>query len=98
MVYRDIDPKTQCEIERHRSSLTASLLIPFINYYPRGCDVGLFNPPKRLKSNKYPPWYEITLKKSERSSMSYEEQQELKRYIWTLKKIRDREIWPGMIL
>ena len=91
---REVDPVTQCEIiVRKRFPLPIS----FLMYASIASSAGLIDMPKAPKKENYPPWYSISLSKSERELLSYEEAQELKRYKWTLKQIRDREMWPGMI-
>jgi hypothetical protein len=92
---RDVDPVTQVEIIR----IKKSSILPMMIYYASIAGAcGLIDIPKNPKTSQYPQWYSISLSKSERKSLTYEEAQELKRYRWTLKNIRDRDIWPGMIL
>lgn len=95
MTTRTVDPETQCEVIQRRPSRLMSRMLMYMSIANM---TGLIDMPKKYRKRDVPPWYYVNLTKTERRSLSYEDQQELKRYRWTLKQIRDREVWPGMIL
>jgi len=78
---REIDTDTQCEIIGRKRISPMLLMYSAMNNF--------IDPMPKLPARK-PLYYKISLTKQERKELSYEDQQELKRYKWTLEQIYKR--------
>jgi hypothetical protein len=76
---REIDPVTQCEIITRKR--VSPMLLNIMMYSAMS---NFIYPMPKLPVRKS-LYYEIFLTKQERKGLSYEDQQELKRYKWTLE-------------
>lgn len=78
---REVDPDTQCEIIRRKP--VSPMLLSLMMYAHMD---NFINPMPKIPAGKS-PWHKTFLTKQERKGLSYEDQQELKRYKWTLEQM-----------
>lgn len=87
---RDVDPATQCEIiKRPRMGLMAMHFMMYAGM-TQMINESLYGKPKYPHPDTHAPWYRENLTKEERK-LPAEDRGELRRYKWTLRKMKERD-------